>query len=247
MSSARESILTDLHTHGPATAATIADRTGLGYSTVTATLRRLAAAGHAHRDGTNNWTAVADTSAPPAAAATSDVVAASDPEPAGPDAQAVEPADPADTDVEHADGPADGEPQQPHAAGPAESPDRNDPNHDPAPSTNLLDRHGDRDPGAGRDPDAERSDGDVAASTPRRRYNRSGKPVRKKKQLQNEVLAYLTARPGQQLTPHAIAKAVDAADGAVINACNKLAHDGAIERVETTKAMFVYHTPAETA
>jgi len=240
MTSAQETILTALRAHGPATAAVIAERTGLGYSTVTASLRKLAAAGHVHRDDTNTWTAATDTSTPPAAQVVPTAgplgAAVTEPQatPLAPDPASIEAADQSDADIEHTGDPTGVELRQPEPASPVEAvtTHQDDPHHNPEP---------------GIDADAQQSDGDLAASKPRRRYTRSGKPVRKKKQLQGEVLAYLTARPGQPVTPHTIAKDVDATGGAVINACTKLAHDGAIERVETTKAMFVYHAPTEAA
>ncbi|MEV0269828.1 hypothetical protein AB0H43_13705 [Hamadaea sp. NPDC050747] len=252
MTSAQQAILTDLKTHGPATAAVIAERTGLGYSTVTASLRKIAGAGQVHRDDTSTWT-VAEPAGPTETttpAATDPAFAAADPAEHGGSADPTTPAtrqpdDHAEPQPERAElAAADHDPDEPAAAAQSQPEQAEEP--EPADDNETTGPNGpdeDHPISSPATTSAIADSGQPAAvpeDTPRRRYTRSGKPVRKKHQLQTEVLAYLTAHPGQQLTPHTIGKAIDAADGAVINACNKLAHDAKIQRVETTKAMFIY-------
>ncbi|MCP2323634.1 type IV secretory pathway VirB10-like protein [Hamadaea flava] len=270
MTSAQQTILTDLQTHGPATPAVIAERTGLGYSTVTASLRKIAAAGHVHRDDASIWTAAEPTESTeptPSATATAAATIADgtdSTEPASPSAPADERADEDTEPQPETSDPAaaahepddrttaaalsqreeDEQPEEPERPEVDEEPEQSERTGPIGPDEADGDSSVDdtATPDGGGPPDA-----DAPADKPRRPYTRSGKPIRKKHQLQAEVLAYLTAHPGQQVTPHTIGKAIDAADGAVINACNKLAHEAKIQRVETTKAMFVYDPDDTTA
>jgi DNA-binding MarR family transcriptional regulator len=232
----QQTVIDAVSTHGPVPAARVAELTGLAYSTVTALLRKLADAGHVHRDQSNEWT----TPSQPTASDRDSGQAANH---TGTASATVTPDNSAHTDWQQSEATANTEPDQttpsPDTAAPQDQAD--DPEHVHAPSD--VDGHnGDSETATSHGPD--KPNPDYATSTPRRPYRRSGKPPRARGQLRQEVLAYLTAQPGQELTPHQIAKHIDASDGAVSNACSKLAHNGDVQRVEGDKAAFVYK-PAE--
>ncbi|MEU8075970.1 hypothetical protein AB0B31_11010 [Catellatospora citrea] len=76
------------------------------------------------------------------------------------------------------------------------------------------------------------------APAARRPYRRSERPRLAKGELQAMVLRYLRQHPEQEFGPTGVAKALDRADGAVINALNKLAADGLAIRTQDTPARF---------
>ncbi|GAB4054767.1 MarR family transcriptional regulator [Catellatospora paridis] len=104
---------------------------------------------------------------------------------------------------------------------------------DPTP----LDEFPQRQPGLAPD-GPEQPDVDPPAPNGRRPYRRTGTPRLAKGELRGLVLDYLREHPDLEFGPTAIAKALGRADGAVINACNKLAANGQALRTQDAPARF---------
>jgi hypothetical protein len=215
---------------GQATAAEVAEHAGLGYSTVTARLRKLAEAGTVHKQtsgtGPTRW----------------------------------RPADPAaepDTQPEPVNPPEEAEPDQPEStvneasASEQVQAEPDQAGHDPTEPTTVEPGTG-RDPASRAAPSGADATGDHATSDASHEEpaaaptGHDAKPAggttatrRPPGKLREQVLGVLQDHPDQPFTPHQISKLLDgASSGAIVLACRKLAGEGSVKQVRERPATF---------
>lgn len=206
----QDKVLAALATLGQATANEIADHAGLGYSTVTARLRKLADAGTVHKQppgtGPTSWR-LADPAAGPdnQPEAEDQPVPDNQPEEAEPD-QAE--SDQAESIVDDVDG------AEPDGA-----------EHDLTAPT-RVEPGTDQETAAPASPEAE-----AAGGTPG--------PRRPPGKLRVQVLGVLQDHPEEPFTPHQISKLLGgASSGAIVLACRKLVAEGSAKQVRERPATF---------
>lgn len=207
----QDKVLAALAALGQATANEIADRAGLGYSTVTARLRKLAEAGTVHKQpsgaGHTSW-CMTDPAAEPDNQPEAEDQPGPDNHPeAGEQPDQAEP-DQAEPVVDEVGG------AEPGGA-----------EHDQTAATRV-------EPGTDQEPAAPAShETEAAGATPG--------PRRPPGKLREQVLGVLQDHPEEAFTPHQISKLLGgASSGAIVLACRKLVSEGNARQVRERPATF---------